>query len=295
MKSKTDLKSSCANCKLTNCINLFRHTRNEDKHIGGELYIYKSLKHSGEQEFWKYICFNGKLLECACFIVHSAYDNLPREEYLPIVSNEVVRDMKASFYLAMSGHYRQAILIQRCVLENFLYGLYFTIDYHRFSHNDSDRKRVKENFNSWVSGGFRKGIPDLLDLIERAGYINKGEMKDWEKLYRELSNFVHSIRHTPTGKKIKHGNIEIPDCYAEVEYNEKDLIEWSNFYQRVMFLILHRLFDSYPFIKRLDAGKIALIDIKACFKDLEKELMNSDLDAILKMRSGKSIVASLKT
>ena len=81
-----------------------------------------------------------------------------RREYLPIVSNEVVRDMKASFYLAMSGHYRQAILIQRCVFENFLYGLYFSVEHHRFSNSDEDRKIVKKDFNSWVSGGSTKKV-----------------------------------------------------------------------------------------------------------------------------------------
>lgn len=208
-----------------------------------------------------------------------------------MVSNELVRDMKASFYLAMSGHYRQATIIQRCVFENFLYGLYFTVDYHRFSHSDEDRKIVKENFNSWVSGGFTKKVSDLLDSIERAAVIDKAEKKGWQILYSDLSKYVHTILHTPTGEKIKYGNIEMPDCYAMVEYNKKDLIEWSNFYQRVMFLILHCLLGSYPFIKRLDAGKIALRDIRACFKSMRDELKNSDLDAILKMRSGKSIEA----
>ena len=220
---------------------------------------------------------------------------LPEDTYLLMVSNEVVRDMKASFYLAMSGHYRQAILILRCVFENFLYGLYFEAEHYRFSRSDEDRKVVKKDFKSWASGGFTKKVSDLLDSIERAGNINKIEKKDWLTLYSNLSKFVHTILHTPTGKKIKHGDIEIPDCYAMVEYNKEDLIEWSNFYQRVMFLILHRLLVSYLFIKRLDAGKIALRDIKACFKSMGSELKNSDLDAILKMRSGKSIEASLKT
>ena len=75
-----------------------------------------------------------------------------------------------------------------------------------------------------------KGL-DILDKVEK---------KDWLTLYSDLSKYVHTILHTPTGKKIKYGDIEIPDCYAIVEYNKKDLIEWSNFYQRVMFLILHR-------------------------------------------------------
>ena len=64
---------------------------------------------------------------CACFVIATLNELFPND-YLIIVSNETVRDMKASFYLAMSGRYRQAVLIQRCVFESFLYGLYFFTD-----------------------------------------------------------------------------------------------------------------------------------------------------------------------
>lgn len=131
MGKKTDLKDSCAYCSITNCINLFRHRSDDDESVGGELYIYKQISHSRiiNEELSKFVCSNGVLLQCACFIVGTSYVLNP-DNFLTIISNEIVRDMKASFYLAMSGHYRQAILIQRCVFENFLYGLYFhTEDY----------------------------------------------------------------------------------------------------------------------------------------------------------------------
>ena len=292
MGKKTDLKYSCAYCSYTSCINLFRHTKDEDKLVGGELYVYKLLSHSEvlDEELSKHICANGKLLQCACFLVGPAYVALPEEEYLTSVCNEVVRDMKASFYLAMSGHYRQAILIQRCVFENFLYGLYFTAEHYKFSRSEEDRKIVKQKFMSWVGGGFRKSEDYLLDIIEKGGLITKVEKKDWGTLFNELSKFIHTLLHTPTGKRIKYGNVEIPGCYAVVEFNKENLIEWSSYFQRLLFLILNKLLIIYPFTKDEDAGRLALKLIRGNFKDIREELNNPYLDALLKMRGGKSIV-----
>ena len=289
MGKKTDLKDSCAYCGVTNCIDLFKHTSDDDKLVGGELYVYKLLSHSGvlNEELGKHICSNGVLLQCACFIVGPSYVRTP-EDYLTNICNEIVRDMKASFYLAMSGHYRQAILIQRCVFENFLYGLYFhTEDYH-FSRNPEDQKDVHTKFMSWIDGGFRKSDTDLLDVIQRGGLISKAEKKEWGTLFKELSQFVHTILKTPTGKRIKYGDVEIQGCYAVVEFDKDSLIEWSKYYQKVLFLVLNKLLTLYPSVKREEAGKLALKKIRVEFKDVRKELNNPYLDDLLKMRGGKS-------
>ena len=156
MAKKTDLKDSCANCKQINCIDLF-HKGHDNDLVGGELFLYKQLQHSmmEDEDLSLHICSNGTLLQCACFII-GTLDELFSDDYLIIVSNEVVRDMKTSFYLAMSGHYRQAILIQRCVFENFLYGFYFSTEYYKFSKNETDKKELHKKFDSWINGSFRK-------------------------------------------------------------------------------------------------------------------------------------------
>lgn len=288
MGKKTDLKDSCAYCRVTNCINLFRHTKDDDELVGGELYVYKLLSHRKVwEELAKHICSNGVLLQCACFIVGPSYGRIP-EDYLTNICNEIVRDMKASFYLAMSGHYRQAILIQRCVFENFLYGLYFHTEDYFFSKSDEDREDVRRNFMSWIDGGFRKSDADLLDIIQRGGIISKAEKREWRTIFKELSQFVHTILKTPTGKKIKYENVEIKTCYSEVEFDKDNLIEWSRYYQKVFFLILYKLLILYPFVKKEEAGKRALKFIRAEFKDVKDELSNPDLDELLKMRSGKA-------
>ncbi len=289
MGKKTDLKDSCAYCGVTNCIDLFRHRKEDDELVGGELYVYKRLSHSVvvSEGLTRHVCSNGKLLQCACFIVGSAYTACPNG-YLTNICIEIVRDMKASFYLAMSGHYRQAILIQRCVFENFLYGLYFHTEDYFFSKSEDERNQVLKTFMSWMDGGFRKSDDYLLEMIQRGRLITDEEKREWRKLFGQLSQFVHTIVHTPTGKTIKYGNVEVRGCGAVVEFSKDGLIEWSEYYQRVLFLVLHKLLIIYPFVKSEEAGKLALKTLRVEFRDARDELTNPYLDSLLTMRAGRS-------
>lgn len=288
MAKKTDLGGSCASCDVVNCVNLFRHTDTDSQSVGGELYVYRQMSHDrvAKDGLQRYVCSNGRLLQCACFIAGSAYVERP-DDYLNIISTEIVRDMKASFYLAMSGHYRQAILIQRSVFENFLYGLYFHTEYYFFLRNDLDREEVNKFFRNWMDGGFRKSDDYLLDVIERGRIISKAERKDWRVMFGQLSQFVHTILHTPTGQNIKYGNVEVSGCEAVVVFNRDRLIEWSTYFQRLLFLILFKLAILYPFIKQKEAGRLALKYLRAEFRDIAKTGHNPYLDGLLRMRSGK--------
>jgi hypothetical protein len=188
----------------------------------------------------------------------------------------------------MSGHYRQAIIILRCVFENFLYGLYFQAEDYFFAKSNDDKKDVQNNFKAWIDGGFRKSDTELLDIIQKGGIISKDEKKEWKKLYQELSQFVHTILKTETGKILKYEkNVKIIGCYSEVEFNQDSLTEWSGYYQRLLFTILYKLLILYPFIKKEDAGKLALKYIRANFISLKGELDDSYLNELLKMRSSK--------
>jgi len=89
---------------------------------------------------------------------------------------------------------------------------------------------------------------------------------------------------------IKYGDVEVSGCYAVVEFNKDNLIEWSRYYQKLLFLILHKLLIIYPFVKKQDGGKLALRFMKAEFKDMKKEFNSPHLDELLKMRGGKPVV-----
>lgn len=288
MTEETDLKDCCANCKVTNCIDLFRHTKKDDEFTGGELYVYKLLNHAKvmNKDFRSYTCVNGVLLRCACYIIGTAY-TLNKNHFLTIICNEIVPDMKASYYLAMSGHYRQAILIQRCVFENFLYGLYFHSEDYIFSKNATDREDVLKKFNEWFSGGFRKSDDYLLDIIKKAGHITKNEKKEWGHFFNTLSEFIHTLRHTPTAKMVESRTTTVQGCYSEVKFDEEKLVEWSKYYQKLFLLIIYKLIMVYPRMKKKLAVKLALKHIKAEFKDIKEEVNDSYLDELLKMRSGK--------
>jgi len=287
MGKKTDLKDSCANCN-TNCVNLFRHRSGEDKSLGGELYVYKQTTHAriADEELSKHVCSNAVLLQCACYIIGTLYTRIS-DDYLANICNEIVRDMKASFYLAMSGHYRQAVIIQRCVFENFLYGFHFMVEDCVFqkTKNKEGQNDLNAKFKGWIDGGFRKSEKDLRETIQKHGFISKEESKEWGELFNELSHFVHSILKTPTGKAIKYGSVEIAGCYSEVMFNKNSLIEWSEYYQKVFFLILYELFTLYPQIKKELGGKLALKQLKAEFGSIKEKLDNPYLNDILKMRA----------
>ncbi len=286
MKQKTDLRDTCAHCQVTNCIDLFRHLRDDNEFAGGELYTYQLLSHSfiTKKGLAEHVCSNGRLLQCACFVIGTAYFNLSENEYLTIICNEIMRDLKTSFFLAMCGHYRQAILLQRCILENFLYGLYFSAEHYKFNKCNDDATTNQHNFKSWVKGGFRKQESYLLDIIEKAEINTKTETKEWKSLFNELSQFVHTILHTPMGRKIIDGNDEIPGCFAEVEFSEDGLIEWSGYFRKLVFLMLYKLLTLYPFIKKEGGGKLALRQIRAEFKSLQSKIKDPYLTQILKMR-----------
>ena len=138
-------------------------------------------------------------------------------------------------------------------------------------------------------GVLEKKESDLIDIIRRGECISKEENKLWLTLFKNLSQFVHTIQKTPTGEAIKCGkNIEMKSCYSEVEFNKDKLIEWSRYYQAVFSLILNKLISQYPDIKKDETGKLALKMLRTTFKDKRKELNNPDLENILKMRVRKT-------
>ena len=263
-------------------------------------YVYKQINHSRviDEKLENHVCSNGKLLQISCFISGTINESLP-DDHLANISLEIVRDMKASFFLAMSGHYRQAILIQRCVFENFLYGLFFHSE--RYYFRNANIENVDKAFKSWANGEHnKKSISYLLEIIERDGLISSEESKKWKDMYAQLSRFVHTILHTPIGQKIKYGGAMGKEfsflcedlCEAEVEFNKENLIEWSNYFQQILFLVLYKLIILYPLVKKEEAGRLALSYLRAEFKDAETTINDSYLSKLLKMRSSTSVKTS---
>jgi len=287
MVDELDVKNSCVSCSYIDCINLYRCRKYGDRQIGGELYLYSQFDNTKiyKEKLYNHVCLNGSLLKCACSIVFTLNELFPKD-YLVIIGNEIVRDMKASFFLAMSGHYRQAILLQRCVFENFLYGLFFSTDYEGAIKSDEEKKNIDEQFYKWLNGDyeFRKPgkIRTIKNDLQKNYLISEEENSEWKKLNNELCHFVHTIQKTSTGMDlIKCGDVEMKSCYSDVEFDEKSLKEWSKYYQRTFFLILNKLIKLFPSIKKEETGKKAFDILDEQFKKRRGELENKYLDEIL--------------
>jgi hypothetical protein len=80
----------------------------------------------------------------------------------------------------------------------------------------------------------------------------------------------------------------VSGCEAVVEFNKNSLIEWSDYYQKIFFLMLHKFLIIYPAVKKEDAGRLALRFIRNEFAHLRAEINNPHLNELLKMRSRKA-------
>jgi|TARA_B100002003_G_C14037089_1_gene499753 hypothetical protein len=49
-------------------------------------------------------------------------------------------------------------------------------------------------------------------------------------------------------------------------------MEWSQYYQKVFFLMLYELLVLYPFVKREETGRLALKFIRTEFKGVKDEI-----------------------
>ncbi len=203
---------SCHRCPEIKCLNLSYHPRKHDD-TGHELYIYKLLGKKMEEKFdelKKYVCRNGTLLQSTCFLVDSLRTS-KEESFLKIILDQSTRDLKASMFLAFSGHYRQAMQVLRCSFENLISGVYFHSDLcelRKRGGTTEEFKRLEKRFNEWEKGG-RVNIRGNIEVLRRIGFLSLSEEKSWRELYRNLSKFIHTPKEYICRMKHKEmANIE---------------------------------------------------------------------------------------
>ena len=261
----------CHRCPEIKCLNLSYHLR-KYKNIGHELYIYKLLGKKMEEKFdelKKYVCRNGDLLQATCFLVNPITE-LEEKSYLKDVLYQSAKDLKASMFLAFSGHYRQAMQVLRCSFENLISGVYFHSDLCELRKNDGTKEefvRLEKRFNEWKKGG-RVNIRASLEVLRRIGFLNPNEEKDWRELYSNLSRFIHTPKEYIY--RVKHEdmlNIEMT-CLASTYFSEDALRAWSNSFQKVFVAILKTIVEYHPFAIETKSGKIAIDDLRSIEKEL---------------------------
>ena len=271
LSSQSKETFKCHRCPEIKCLNLSYHHSKKYENIGHELYIYKLLgkKMEKSDELSKYVCRNGNLLEATCFLVNPIIE-LEEKSYLKDVLYQSAKDLKASMFLAFSGHYRQAMQVLRCSFENLISGVYFHSDFCKLQKNNSAKEeiaRLEKRFNDWKKTG-RVNIRSSFEVLRRISFLNRNEEKDWKKLYSNLSMFIHTpeeyichIKHKDVLKKM--------ECLASTYFSEDALRTWSNSFQKVFVAILKIIVEYHRFVLETESGKIAIGHLLPIEKELE--------------------------
>jgi hypothetical protein len=275
--SKKEHKPNCTRCKVIDCFKLFDKSK-DSIDAGNELYVYSILgkKVQESEDLSAHVCTNGTFLEASCFLTTEISTD-SKENYLGDILCQVTRDFKASIFLAFSGHYRQAMQVLRCGFENIISGVYYYTDLVSLRENkakDDDVAKLNQRFDDWKRGSAQTNINNSIEVLRRIGFLSFDEKKDWQNLYGLLSKFIHTPEEFVT--RIKHGGkFELKGeitCAAATYFNEKQLIEWSNCYQKVFAILLKTIAEFHPEAFGTESGKIAVGLVKAELEGNEKQI-----------------------
>jgi hypothetical protein len=211
-------------------------------------------------ELNKYVCKNGVLLNVVCFLVNPITE-LKEEGYLKDVLYQSAKDLKASMFLAFSGHYRQAMQVLRCSFENLISGIYFHSDLcelRKTNATKEDFARLEKRFNEWKTRG-RVNVRSSIEVLRRIGFLDRKEETNWKKLYDNLSRFIHTpkeyvfhIKHKDVLKDIEM------TCPSTTFFSEGSLRVWSDSFQEVFVAILKTVVEYYAFALKTESGKLAV-------------------------------------
>lgn len=269
---------NCIKCSVIECLNLFdRSTESED--VGKEMYVYSLLGKKVEvnEEIGMYVCKNGRFLQSICFLTGPIYYDFKEKSYLKEILPQTTRDLKASIFLAFSGHYRQAMQVLRCCFENIISGIYFhsdLIDLMNEDDNEEEISRLEGRFNRWKEEG-RQNIRATIELLRRIGFLDRSEEKNWKNLYRNLSRFIHTPEEYVCHVKHEEEELELKSkiaCPASTYFSETALTEWSNNFQQVFAVLIKTITQFHPKAFETESGKLAIKLVKVELKGYEKKI-----------------------
>lgn len=267
----------CTRCKPIECLNLF-HESKDSVDAGNELYVYSILgkKVDENENLGVYVCTNGSFLRASCFLATPIFAG-SKDSYLSDILIQSTRDFKASIFLAFSGHYRQAMQVLRCAFENIISGIYYHTDLISLRKNKAEADEfaiLKRRFNEWKKGISRTNVHKSIEVLRRIGFLSTYEESNWKKLYGLLSKFIHTPEEFVT--RIEHGGkIELKGeivCSAATYFNEKQLAEWSNCYQRIFAILLKTVAEFHPEAFETESGRIAVRFINSELKEHENQI-----------------------
>lgn len=267
VKTRNEEKVDCMRCEEIACLDLF--DKSEDSvDAGNEMYVYSLLSNKIEEndDLRRHICTNGFFLMASCFLSTPIYDDFEKS-YLSDILMQVTRDFKASIFLAFSGHYRQSLQVLRCAFENLITGNYYQSDLVKLVQENAKKEhfdRLERRYKVWRREG-RCNIHKEIEVLRRVGFLSIDEERAWHNLYSSLSKFVHTPEEFTT--RVRHGGeIHLKGeivCCAETYYNEQQLIEWSDYFQRVFTIMLKTIMKFHPKAFDTESGKLARENIES--------------------------------
>ena len=247
----------CVRCPFVPCVDLFKSFGELE---GEELFILRESIRRKEL----LPCIVGAPLYTLCRIT-SALATSKQTEYLPVthILQQIIRDLKCSCFLALVGHYRNAVQVLRPVIENFLAGIYFTLlgDVEAYIRWLNGEYKVPPSFYEQITGKrVKEGM--MIDYHFCLEFITKNIPKDnrkwWgkrksmieSKIIRPINNYLHP--HFPSfeiakGKKCSR-------CPASLKFDREELGKWLELYQRILFILLEFLLVNFGDIIFSDEG-----------------------------------------
>ncbi|MCX9010848.1 MAG: hypothetical protein OIN66_06965 [Candidatus Methanoperedens sp.] len=233
---------NCLKCRIIPCINFYRKGKvNVNELDGGEIYFLKETI----KEKLITPCLLGCLIYPMCKLLIPLYEDEGKFSS-SLLYHQCTRDLRASAFLLLTGHYRSSMQILRPVLENWLTGVYFDTRYHH-SRNESEKEIVVKRYNDFLDGNFKitdkewveifgstKRKRELLDqkfLLEfmlKENLISREENEKLKNKVKELNKYLH-----PHFEFTDVGRPSCPSCPSSVKFDEKEYKECAELFQYI--------------------------------------------------------------
>jgi|GEM_PF-5222560 len=270
----------CIGCQIVPCINLLRSWGVLE---GGELYVMRESVRRKKLA----PCLVGVPIYALCQCV-SALARNEETSGLPllIILWQCIRDLKCSVFLALSGHYRNAMQVLRPVIENFLAGLFFT-----YTHDE-------DAFEKWLNGEYKVPASLYEDIMGvgdgRKEYdlnwrfcieylIKKVVPREVKKSWRKLEELISKDIISPLNKYL-HPHFEYFEvasercakCPAAVKYDKEALGTWLKVSQRILFCIFSYLLGEHGEILLEDDDSREALSMLITPPELEDVFLKSE-------------------
>ena len=265
----------CLQCNFIPCVDFYRST---EKLEGGEIYVLEEVI----KNRLHVPCEIGSLIRSLCKL------SIPLTESfsLPLFL-QCIRDLKASAFLLMCGHYRSSMQILRPVIENMLAGIYFDAKYV-LAKNETEATEIQKAFNQFWDGEYKIPIEEWAELFPgkrrkkehldfrflliwmvKKGLVPKRSKDRLNKLIGLLNKYLHAyFPFTEISKPY------CPGCPASVKYDAEEYRRCVELFQDVTTILLETLYSTVKsyFPQQLDTKEVeeALGIIKS-LGDVEKE------------------------